>query len=54
VSNLPTLSALGLNIHVITRTGSGAKTGKIRTSVLLLRDETCVDTIPSERAVSND
>jgi len=43
-----------LNIPVITRKGSGATTGVIRTSIALVRDETCTDTIPSERAVSND
>ena len=42
-----------LNIPAITRKGSGA-TGIIRTSVVLVRDETCTDTIPSERAVPND
>ena len=42
-----------LIIPVNTQTGSGATRRIIRTSVVLVRDKTCTDTIPSERAVSN-
>jgi len=43
-----------LNVPVIPRKGSGARTGVIRTSIVLLRDDARTDMIPLERAVSND